>query len=752
MPIDNTIIPWGVHPIKPWVVDELKKRSTDYGIVSSSRKAVRSTWCRFFSNGIPTKIVNDRQVTDNPNGYEGFLMFGVNGFNDSHGFNSSGQSVIGKDANGKSHTLSGNQGTSFPHRPPPSIESVDVDLYGGQNSTFSGLCRRVDVKWKCHSLDQLNYLTPYFLSPRVTCCVEWGWDSYNPTSLIDYKDIDEMRRIFGDANAILKKSYISNGNYDAAMGYVIDYGYTLASNGSYECRTSIVSVSWLYDGMEYGNQNLKRKKSDGTWEQIESFSDFIQMSGLVNDRNKKSLSSPVVDVSSNFPKKDGRTFSFPTKSKSPSPGVDWIRMDYLVELINYYFKVNFNNVFVESTKDKTSNTSRFVWRELDISNVLISAHPGMKSISPEVLVPNRFAPKYIADSNIKSTGKLHDASIDKVSFLKKFGKIDKVINSAKFTDAYDDLFSLITSGVSAGATKNSFPLFEAADISNEYYKDSGGYVGRLADLYISTDFVKKEVSSSHKVKDLLNSILTKISTALSSVPDLKIVPDTVDEKKCTVIDTKLSPPLIRGHKYTDSLIKINVQSSDSAYLLGANFDVKMSQEMANQVLFSVGKDQLAGRTTSQTDTPQFGQFLPHDRLCQAASCEPDKLAPSDPSTEESKQSRNDKTPGFIPCELDGITYYLVEYDDGLMKKIVTDDPSPKAVYLNSAIMAGSKFEMEMLGIAGWSYLGQFVLDNVPKSYSYEKSVWQISTIKHTISGGTWKTTIGAQVRPISTMA
>jgi hypothetical protein len=68
--------------------------------------------------------------------------------------------------------------------------SIETEFTGGSNSGFGALCRKTKIAWKCFSLSQLEYLTPYFLTPRITCLVEWGWNHYDTTSLVDLTDID----------------------------------------------------------------------------------------------------------------------------------------------------------------------------------------------------------------------------------------------------------------------------------------------------------------------------------------------------------------------------------------------------------------------------------------------------------------------------------------------------------------------------------------------------------------------------------
>lgn len=353
----DTFVPWGLHPVKPWVVSELKSRATEYGMNSTlldkdKKPGTRTAWGRLFSNGIPTNSTGDKFVLSR----DGFLMFGVNGFNESYGFGT--DQVIGLDANGNKHTLPNlevNAGRkSFPHRPPPCVTSIEVDLMGGQNASFSGLCRKAVVKWKCFSLDQLDYLTPYFLSPRVTCCVEWGWSDYNPASLVDYTNLEEMRGLFMDAQKVMQKISLSNGKYDLIMGYVIDFDYSMGEDGSYECSTTIASVSWLFDGIDYSNQTLKRKTSTG-WEKIQDFSEFNRYCGW--DSNAAQIAD------SDFPKLDGRLFSSQDNESTDYSVKKWVRFDYVVEVMNYYFSCIIGKSSDYSVDTDKGNT-KFVWNRV----------------------------------------------------------------------------------------------------------------------------------------------------------------------------------------------------------------------------------------------------------------------------------------------------------------------------------------------------------------------------------------------------
>jgi hypothetical protein len=63
------------------------------------------------------------------------------------------------------------------------------------------------------------------LTPRITCLVEWGWNNYDRISLVDLADLDWINQMFVDPSYTLEYIKDSNGNYDAGLGFIVDYGF-----------------------------------------------------------------------------------------------------------------------------------------------------------------------------------------------------------------------------------------------------------------------------------------------------------------------------------------------------------------------------------------------------------------------------------------------------------------------------------------------------------------------------------------------
>ena len=91
------------------------------------------------------------------------------------------------------------------------------------------------VNWTVGSIQDLNRLTPYFLSIGKTVVVDWGWTNAN---LDDFSKQDVKPYITKDENGLYKvnqeiftnpqKNILeSNGDYDAMGGKVTNFNYSL---------------------------------------------------------------------------------------------------------------------------------------------------------------------------------------------------------------------------------------------------------------------------------------------------------------------------------------------------------------------------------------------------------------------------------------------------------------------------------------------------------------------------------------------
>jgi hypothetical protein len=278
------VAPFEIQPFPKYIRDELERRERDVGVNFISNtvaswddngdwntyKGPMRCWVRVCSNGIGDAKYGSK---------EGFVFGGSNGFYKDYGFEPKNynktETVLGFTPSGVPHVIENENitnGVINKHVPPPGIISVDAVM---QKSMY----RQITIKWKCYSKDHLNYMTPYLMSPGVSMFIEWGWNHYNPQSLLNLTDIgrpaimkdsvadktpgpsgdpDDPRKtkgfgLLGIYTDPLEQQLIvedGKGLYDLTCGIITSFDYSLQPDGSYDCTTEVKSNSFIYSGVQ----------------------------------------------------------------------------------------------------------------------------------------------------------------------------------------------------------------------------------------------------------------------------------------------------------------------------------------------------------------------------------------------------------------------------------------------------------------------------------------------------------------------
>ena len=123
-------------------------------------------------------------------------------------------------------------------RPPAGIKSVNCSFKGGIKAI-----REATINWTCWSFDEIERLTPHFLSPGGTVLVEWGWvyDAKTINNLPTF--IDSKGRIKGSASTDYKNRIIkSKGDFDMIMGIIKNFNFSTREDGGFNCTTQLTSL------------------------------------------------------------------------------------------------------------------------------------------------------------------------------------------------------------------------------------------------------------------------------------------------------------------------------------------------------------------------------------------------------------------------------------------------------------------------------------------------------------------------------
>jgi len=147
------------------------------------------------------------------------------------------------------------------------LKDISVEYKGGYSET-----RTANINWTAGSLDDLDRLTPHFLTPGLTVLLDWGWVMKEPPSTFFNDGI-----IDPDAfNNPMPKIYENKGNYDAIAGIVSNFNYKLNEDGTFDCSTTITAkgVNLFKSLTTDKNPNSHIPTSDGLLE--------LSKDGLIN--------------------------------------------------------------------------------------------------------------------------------------------------------------------------------------------------------------------------------------------------------------------------------------------------------------------------------------------------------------------------------------------------------------------------------------------------------------------------------------
>ena len=473
--------PWAPHPIPSWIIKEFIRRQNDIGFEYPSSvtwgdngtwqnyKGPLTAWVRVFSNG--NGRINEKSNYPIRNG---FILQGGYGFDKSYGLPNN-KNVLGYDSEGESHTLdlsdNGNL-VSFPNSvapdnrtvqkflPIPGITSIDAVIQKER-------IRKITVNWKCYGYAQLEYMTPYFLSPKISTFVEFGWNLFDPASLLDLRkeNLPKLKELFLSGSALydenIRNSY---GLYDVTMGIVSGFDFSSQDGITFDCKTEILSKHANYSGVLVNN-STKVKSTDSETSVQSTFATYLEkrLTKLPECiKQKKSFMEPLdsqeiesagkgeFKFNRNFylgtdgkPKIEDRFFVGRKKEYGDETimrGIakyDWDKSDQKDVWVTFGFLIELSNLFFSQIIDvKPKNGEPFPLYKIDTSDVVVGAHPNLISCDGSVLlIPNAQAPKF----NIGNTYTTSDAEDN--DYQKQTTSVNPSIKQAAFKPIvkYNDL-------------------------------------------------------------------------------------------------------------------------------------------------------------------------------------------------------------------------------------------------------------------------------------------------------------------------
>ena len=762
-----------------------------------------SPWVRFCSNGYGRELLDDG-VTKNPTPKPGFVFFGGKNFYNGYGFvkNTNGvqQATIGymPDENNTPHLIDNDIRTSdYPiHVPAPEIEKINVTI---QKELF----RRATVEWVCFSKKQLEYMTPYFLVPGLTCVLEWGWNHFDPSSLIRLDKVDELKRLNDNPYPLYTKHILkSKGNYDVLFGKITHFEWSAEGN-KIRCKTEITSQDRIYAGLivdsnavdqvqnskgeetelkpldnlvQFVNKSLTQFKAVSSTtnpERIPALSEFVQ---YIRDRHPTNWREYVYgtfygrDLENT--KNDGVLYDNKKEDfdrKSPNKEL-WLSLGLIMEAINFH-----------SNPLKSFNGTEMF--RIDIDDCIIGAHPNLISTDGTILlIPNAEAPKYFAgvygrNAQVTSsesekdydfyfsrttnpttewmsrkkaidTGRLADYRIQRVCipFLSKIRRdnLDELINKIR----YDNSRSGVT---------YEFPFLNDRNIIQNSKPYPARYSGFLKNLYFNVKCIQDILAAGNckTYPQLVEKILEKVNEAAGNFWDFRVVSgtgkaDLAANKPATmkIVDYRFMSTANRGEIYS-----FDYFDSDSI-LQGMGFKPTLSNAQAIRTIYAQTNNP-DKKTTLTNGENELLDYKFRDRLF----LDEDKkyTQPKKPSSDKFDDTMRElqqlaPPPGSYQItnktKAGEIIVRRLCLPSPDILKLLLDDGDEERNPKYTGIMPGIQANFTIQGIGGLRTFMMFLVRNLPEPYSHKNIVFRIVDVQESIEMSKWTTTITAGIIPL----
>lgn len=782
------IIPWEPCNFPEEIQDELNRRK-----INRSLRYVKNTdfsewdkyrgpmipWVRFCSNSMGSKTVNK----------PGFVFYGGKGFYSDYGFtkDKNNPSIIGyvPARNHNPHTIDNDLTKDYPiHVPAPEIERIQATIQ-------KELYRRVSVEWVCFSRKQLEYMTPYFLVPGISCILEWGWNHYNPESLLDLTNTGELEKIFNNPYSLYTKNIIqSKGNYDVIFGIITNFEWTVDGN-KFRCKTEITSKDRIYAGLIVDSSAVdKSSTKEGEETKDTPFDSLIQFVDKSLDQFRNVLTTPPAaipqlkdfadyvikthgskaneylygvffgrdprDKQNKFQDKPNTSEDFDYKTKNAEL---WLNLGLVIDALN------FHACPLKAMKGKEM-------LRVDIDDVVVGAHPNMISSDGSIcLIPNFESPKYfygmygpkktITDNyasgdfdqlkpsdlifhvplnkaDARAAGQLADYRIRTICQQSdgtvRRDNIDQIINAIRYEN-----------GVAEGSC--SFP----SQVSRKNYP--AHFSGYLRHIYVSLSFLKGLIDNSSDITtyyQFVEKILSGINGACGGFWDLRLVSGTGD---ATISSDDPAPMKIVDYKFMSFSNRGKVWSFDyfdaDSLLLGIGFKPTLSSAQAIRTIYAPTNNP-DNKTVVTNGTNELLDYKFQDRL---------KLGENvgDAPTSKADKSGFEETmrdlQQIAPC--DGS--YQITTDTKIrrlalpatdIQQLLLDDGDEENNPKYTGIMPGIQATFTIQGIGGLRTFMMFLCRGLPEPYSEKNIVFRIVDVQEIIESGKWVTQITAGVIPL----
>ena len=616
-------------------------------------------------------------------------------------------------------------------RPMPGIESISVRSLGAYGSL-----RETTIKYYAWDLQQLENLSILYMRPGYPVLVEWGWSMYlqnNPGNTTSYNILKDFTLIdcFRSGNTIdfiydqiRKRTELYDANYDASLGLIKNYSYSMLPNGGFECTTTLISIGDVIDSIKMNavsvNQTATSTPVSGSGDVKDEFE--ILMTNLATRYDATPAFSIAGPISTEFDDIDAQ---IPNVVSNPA------------DLDKNIYKFNTPG-FIPGLPDKDDRTVRYVQLAylIHVINNRVSLYTSTTNTMVKIEIP---LPSAIGNKgNGLCVASYNSMTIDNSVCLiynpqASLVDPDPTIGFAPQVTRIDPYSPPI---VTIGGTSLS-PL----DLKPYLY--SGTNLGIIGNIYVNIGRVINVYKSIHRTN---NGVVTLSEFFKNLLYDIQYTLGSVNYFDMFVQDNK---GIIVDKHYVEDPKDANYSSKYPLNIIGKNCIVrehklvsKIFQEQSTMI--AIAAQDRENVSSVQTSTMVAYNKNISNRLYSRVT---NKVSP-DPAEEKKSILEN----MYIL-----ITYVRTYVVTGVSPVDSDITVSALNTMLNQLIVKGEKgtdykgiiplsFEVTMDGISGFT-IGEIFRINtnvLPAMYSDKKVGFIVTGIEQQLSRSDWKTTLKTQ--------
>jgi hypothetical protein len=607
------------------------------------------------------------------------------------------------------------KGRELRDRPMPGIESISVSSKGEYGSL-----RKITINWTCPSIEDLDILMPYWLSPGISVLVEWGWSNIGQLPVpIDITDTGKMAELYRFPAKIMndvvlktdstKPNGAGAGNQDFFIGIITNFTWNMNEDGSFTCTTELTTFGETMLALNL-NKDVKKEGVD-TEKNKYSIREYVEKAfseeNLKNERDK--LSGAGLDDRSIIKAFEAEGFTavsfgavVPTITHVPDAEGDiYVTWDFIEKRI-----INDHGCLIVGD-DKGVDT--FFAFQMDSSHTTVSNDGLLYSRDPEIIINNN------------NNSELMFFNEQPTNYnVSEFGVPDKI-------------------------------------------KD-----GFFKNVYVKRSLLVDTFNNSETLEEALQKLLNKIRAAAFDLWDLKIQTDALGESTSKVIDQKYVSK--DGLKNINDLLSNDPNKENAIFNFGGysgqsilrnvGFTSKMTNQIALTHFFGRNKDRIESDKVVYSNDSDIGIKAVYgaavDRVLRELNFKTEaKLKEPPPEEEDDKPVEKGRLrpvgqtivfkSGKTPTDKE-IFVYRDENDIKLLDQYLRRQTNENKV--KNIPIYPLEISVTIDGISGILPGNVFTLDNLPKAYK-ENGVFQVVEISHEISSDDWVTTLRAFFRPVN---